>query len=310
MKRTLELAEHEGRLTASTGLVTIGLHRFSTEHPEWTRANALGASPIMAFSRTPIEAQFEREAPVMLTGAVAATPAAHCRYIRSPRSRKGHDVVWCNFNDPDELARTIAHARPEAQDNPLDPFGRTSLPASPLAGVLTRSLVQRALHTPEQCEPTEIEEAVVRIAGLLTERLGTTPTRSPQPTSTAIANAVNNTAEAIAHQYDAPPSLGELAQSADLSPAYLSRAFRARVGITISEYTGLLRLTEACELLRDPRCSIARAAFAAGFASHAHLSATCKRKLGVTPSDVAAAHREQLHGMLRLVRERTGRAPS
>lgn len=288
----------------STDLVVVGRHDFGLDDPEWDRVNTLGASPIMAFSRTPLEAFFGRESPVVLTGAVAATPPAHSEYARLPRSSRGHSVVWCQFTDPEALAHAVARLRPAAADEPRDPFGRSAVPAPPLAGTLAWRAARAALDTPELCDPIELDEAVALVADLLIGSLTGPDIKLPNAPSPGARHAVNTAAETIAHQFSDPPSLGALARRCGVSPAYLSRAFRQQTGVTLSTYSALIRLSEAAELLRDARCDVTRAAYACGFSSHAHLTSTCRRRLGVTPSSIAAAHREELAAMISLVRTR------
>ncbi|MEY8174683.1 AraC family transcriptional regulator [Burkholderia multivorans] len=82
-------------------------------------------------------------------------------------------------------------------------------------------------------------------------------------------------------------SLQSLAVVADLSPSRLMHVFTATMGIALRPYLLWLRLQLACgELMRG--ASATEAALQAGFADAAHLSRTCRRMLGATPTAIAA----------------------
>ncbi|MBC8749277.1 MULTISPECIES: helix-turn-helix domain-containing protein [Paraburkholderia] len=83
-------------------------------------------------------------------------------------------------------------------------------------------------------------------------------------------------------------SLRALAVVAGLSPSRLMHAFTGSMGIALRPYLLWLRLQLACaELTRG--ASATEAALQAGFADAAHLSRTCRRMLGTTPTAIAAS---------------------
>ncbi|HKR38686.1 MAG TPA: AraC family transcriptional regulator [Paraburkholderia sp.] len=83
-------------------------------------------------------------------------------------------------------------------------------------------------------------------------------------------------------------SLPALAVVAGLSPSRLMHAFTASMGIALRPYLLWLRLQLACgELMRG--ASATEAAMQAGFADAAHLSRTCRRMLGTTPTAIVAS---------------------
>lgn len=83
-------------------------------------------------------------------------------------------------------------------------------------------------------------------------------------------------------------SLDALAVVAGLSPSRLMHAFTASMGIALRPYLLWRRLQLACgELMRG--ASATEAAMLAGFADAAHLSRTCRRMLGATPTALAAS---------------------
>jgi AraC family transcriptional regulator len=80
-------------------------------------------------------------------------------------------------------------------------------------------------------------------------------------------------------------ALSELAKGAGCSPSYLSRRFRAEVGVSITEYRALLRLSMAIRrLARDEGVPLSGLANELGFSHHSHMTATFRRHLGQSPA--------------------------
>lgn len=77
--------------------------------------------------------------------------------------------------------------------------------------------------------------------------------------------------------------LGDLAARVHLEPTYLSRAFSAATGQTMSEYLTRLRINFAASLLRTTDEPIARIAVESGFRDLSHFGRTFKRVLGTSP---------------------------
>lgn len=72
-----------------------------------------------------------------------------------------------------------------------------------------------------------------------------------------------------------------------IGDAHLSALFARDVGLPIRTYRLWARLMKACALLRSVEATTA--AHAAGFSDLAHLSRTCRRMLGHTPSEMRSA---------------------
>ena len=79
--------------------------------------------------------------------------------------------------------------------------------------------------------------------------------------------------------------LEELAQIAQMSPAYFSRLFKQSTGLAPHQYLIQCRVNRAKELLIKGN-AIADVAYKVGFANQAHLNYHFKRLLGVTPKIV------------------------
>lgn len=81
-------------------------------------------------------------------------------------------------------------------------------------------------------------------------------------------------------------SLGRLAALAGSSPHHFLRCFRASTGATPRQYIIGRRVERARELLLGGS-GISEAAFAVGFSSQSHLHQHVRRRLGVTPGELA-----------------------
>jgi AraC family transcriptional regulator of adaptative response/methylated-DNA-[protein]-cysteine methyltransferase len=81
---------------------------------------------------------------------------------------------------------------------------------------------------------------------------------------------------------EAPVSLAELAEAAQLSPYHLHRMFKKHVGMTPREYAAAVRLQRVGSELRDG-ASVTQAIYGAGYSSSSRFYEAGSRALGVTP---------------------------
>jgi AraC-like DNA-binding protein len=78
--------------------------------------------------------------------------------------------------------------------------------------------------------------------------------------------------------------VGELAREAGLS----TRSLQRRLGdaeLSFSRLVRLVRIHEACRLLKDSDAPITSIGFCAGFSDSAHFSRDFRASMGMTPSD-------------------------
>jgi AraC family transcriptional regulator len=94
--------------------------------------------------------------------------------------------------------------------------------------------------------------------------------------------------ELIEARLDARLTVQELAGALELSTGFFCRAFRAAIGKAPHDYIIDRRVSRARALLRQaaPALDLSAIAQASGFASHAHMTATFRHRLGVTPSEL------------------------
>jgi AraC family transcriptional regulator len=79
-------------------------------------------------------------------------------------------------------------------------------------------------------------------------------------------------------------SLGEIASTAGVHPAYLSASFRRHYQCTVGDYLRQRRVESARRLLADTGLPLPEVARVTGFADHSHFARTFKNLTGTTPS--------------------------
>lgn len=90
--------------------------------------------------------------------------------------------------------------------------------------------------------------------------------------------------EMVEARLDERLSVRALADALGLSAGFFSRAFKAATGKAPHDYIIDRRLARARELLKEPAADLTSVALSAGFASHAHMSALFRERLGAPPS--------------------------
>jgi AraC family transcriptional regulator, arabinose operon regulatory protein len=80
-----------------------------------------------------------------------------------------------------------------------------------------------------------------------------------------------------------PPTLGEIARAAQLSPARLTARFRRRTGYPPLAYYTRLRMLKACILLGDESSLVSDVAEALGYDDPLHFSRVFRRVIGTSP---------------------------
>ena len=83
--------------------------------------------------------------------------------------------------------------------------------------------------------------------------------------------------------------LNDIAQHANISPAYLSTLFKKVSGQSISDTIAALRIESACRYLSSTSLSLKEISSKCGYANQYYFSNSFKKKLGVSPS----VYREQ-----------------
>ncbi|MDV2991857.1 MAG: HTH-type transcriptional activator RhaR [Chroococcidiopsis sp. SAG 2025] len=168
--------------------------------------------------------------------------------------------------------------------------GRQVMPYFPQAAIGDRQLAQQILqlHQSLETSPSQLEKDtrwLGALVKLIQRHAGDRPTlkqigREDQPIVRIKSYLESNYTENI--------SLDRLAAIANLSPFYLLRTFRDRVGMPPYEYLTQVRVAKAKRLLSQGY-AIAQVAQQTGFADQSHLIRQFKRFVGVTPGKYSHA---------------------
>lgn len=87
----------------------------------------------------------------------------------------------------------------------------------------------------------------------------------------------------IEENLDRPWPAEQLARSVALSPTHLRRLFRRETGISLSQYSKQLRMTEACRLLQTTLLSVKQIAAKAGAGDVSHFVRSFEKTYGLSP---------------------------
>jgi two-component system response regulator YesN len=77
----------------------------------------------------------------------------------------------------------------------------------------------------------------------------------------------------------------DIAMKLHVHPNYLSRRFARETGITLTEYTVMLRMEKAKALLASPGWKVFQVAEEVGYESISHFNRTFKRHTGMNPKE-------------------------
>lgn len=87
------------------------------------------------------------------------------------------------------------------------------------------------------------------------------------------------------HYSDGLYSLNAAAQNLDMSPGYLSKLFKTRMGVTFTEYLSEIRIDEAKRLLKNTEMEISDISIRCGFNSANYFCKIFKKIVGIPASD-------------------------
>ena len=94
------------------------------------------------------------------------------------------------------------------------------------------------------------------------------------------------------YRYMDDMSLSDLADLLHTNPSYLSRVFRNTYGVTLSEYSANVRVTQAKKLLQFTNIPVTNISFNVGFSDPNYFSRVFRKATGLTPSEYRKKYRE------------------
>jgi len=92
--------------------------------------------------------------------------------------------------------------------------------------------------------------------------------------------------ERLAHEFQQPPTLRELAEDLRVHPVHLAQAFRARWGLTPGAFVRAHRVFTAVPMIQTG-APLAQVAYACGFADQSHMTRVVRSLRGAPPGYLA-----------------------
>jgi len=184
-------------------------------------------------------------------------------YRREAISEEGTYSTWYTLND--ELLRELLDGRAFAHP-----------PRSiPVRTILAQRRLFAGIRSGAVLDSLAVEEKLISLTRMI---VGTDRER------TAVCRA---TAYLLAH-FSEPVSLSHVASAAGASVSYLSRAFHAATGMTMSAFRQRVRLTRSLDLLPQYEGNVTDLALELGYSSHSHFTACFRTLFDMSPTEFLA----------------------
>ena len=279
------------RILARTPVVGVGEYKCRRDHPQF-RGGGPETCPYIVFSRSSVRLAPNRGPAEICTPVAVNLLDVGDSYERKAVGEAGADCDWIAVSP--KLLREIARlCSADAYERSGSVFERCIAPISAKTYFAQRiffSAIRRFPHT----EPMAIEEAAIRLVALAliestpTEKLDAEHSRAnSRKNSSRVREIVESTKAILAQEYSNNPSVADIAARVHCSPAYLSRVFSWKTGVTLHRYQQQIRLRISLELLAEGRFNGAGIAAQLGFASHSHFAEVFRRCFGITPGSFA-----------------------
>ena len=206
----------------------------------------------------------ERRAEHLLHATLAAVVPADTEYRMSHPNDDGDAGVALRFA-PDAVAEALGDRTAQVRVTRSDVRMRHAV------GVL----LARISQGDDGCAVDDEAFALLRIVA---GNLGSTFVGSAKARA-----KVDRVRIAMAERPEEHWTLASLAALVGCSPFHLAHQFRAHTGTTVHQYLADLRTAAALARIEAGEASLATVAADLGFAHHSHMTATLRRRLGLTP---------------------------
>jgi AraC family transcriptional regulator len=148
------------------------------------------------------------------------------------------------------------------------------------AAIAAANDLRRLLLARDAIDPLDCERLVLALEARAAAVLVAKPVRAEGWITPQRLRCIDELIEA---RLDSRLTVQDLAGALGLSTGFFTRAFKRATGRAPHDHIIDRRIARARRLLQDRRLSLSAIALAAGFASHAHMTATFRKRLGVPP---------------------------
>jgi len=149
----------------------------------------------------------------------------------------------------------------------------------------TRWAVGRLVAAMRHGGSAHVEELGLAILRSIVANLELAP---PVTLNSAARGRIDRVRILMAERPDLPWTVEALARAAEYSSYHFAHLFRRHTGTSVHRYLKDLRLAAALARIESGEGSLASVAADVGFAHHSHLTASVRRRLGVTPRAIRA----------------------
>ena len=256
------------------------------KHPNPPRFEQPGAWTVELLPRNPYEARFTPVAPVIgfafdsQVGIHAFGTDRRTGYRAKPNGLAfvpvGCDVFSSSETGGEYLKITLGSATPAPWT-----WTRRFSDAVDGAAIAVAHDLRRLLLSPHPTDPLACENLIHRLQaraaarGFQAEVVRAESWMTPQ--------RLRRVDELIEARLADRLTVQDLAEALELSVGFFARAFKQATGRAPHDYIIERRLTRARALLQDRSLGLAAVALGSGFASHAHMTATFRKRLGIGP---------------------------
>jgi AraC-like DNA-binding protein len=276
-------AERPGhvRVLLATDQLVLGEFTCHRDDPLWTSANTIGDLPHVVWPFTTVEIIRREVGRVCADSNGVLLYDAGAEYRRRPVSPAGDRSAFIALH-PQLLERlTGLSMRKRATQFPVH-----HLPLA--AGSWLR--MKAALSAGRgRDDAMRLEELALDALGAVVEALPPQPSSRPN-SGRLVRERVEDTRRLLGDALTEPVAVTDIAGRLKVSPFHLARQFRMLTGTSMHRYRRELRARAAVHaLLDDPQRDLSTIAAEHGFASHSHLTSTCRQIFGKTPSELRSA---------------------
>jgi AraC-like DNA-binding protein len=194
-------------------------------------------------------------------------------YRRDAISEEGADGTWYTLDD-DVLAELFYTATGSRRSVRF----RSPQVRVPASTILRERRLVANLRQMRSLDTLAIEEEILDLTRSI---LGHDPSRASERVNGPL---VERATEYLLANFTMPASLAAVARELGASASYLSRAFHAGTGMTMSAFRQRLRLITALDRLPHSAGDVTRLALDLGYSSHSHFTSAFRALFGQSPS--------------------------
>jgi AraC-like DNA-binding protein len=249
----------------------------------WTSANTIGDLPHVVWPLTPVDIIWSSAGRVCADSNCVLLYEKGTEYRRRRVSSVGDRSVFIALH-PQLLEQVTG--RSTLRRAGRSPVAQIALAAGGWLRMATAFSAGRAGNDAMRLEELALDAFDAVLAALPNNR-------TPRPKSgRLVRERVEDARRLLGDALSEQVAVTDIAGRLEVSPYHLARQFRALTGTSMHRYRRELRARAAVHTMLDhPQRDLSTIAAEHGFASHSHLTSTCRQIFGRTPSQLRGAER-------------------